>query len=121
MRPAYDPVKYEERVRRLGGSFTPFAVSVYGTLAPEAERTILTLMKKMSKDVSDRKISEACARLRIQLAILRATSMCIRSRSHDNNTYGAIVNCTEEGVAPERSEEEDEEPLDLEAEWYDSR
>ena len=26
---------YEERVRRMGGSFTPLAASVYGTLATE--------------------------------------------------------------------------------------
>ena len=45
--------KYEERIKRLGGSFTPFAASVFGTLAPDAERTILTLMKKMSKDGND--------------------------------------------------------------------
>ena len=70
----------------------------------------------------DRKISEACARLRIQLAIVRATSMCIRSHSHDNNTYGAVVNRTEgEEVPEEEIEEEGEEPLDLAGEWYDLR
>ena len=94
---------------------------MFGTLAPDAERTILTLMKKMSQDGGERKISEACARLRIQLAIVRATSMCIRSRSHDNNTYGAVVNRTEGEEVPEEETEEEEEPLDLAGEWYDLR
>ena len=42
--------KYDERVQRLGGTFTPFAASVYGTLAPESERVVLTLVKKLTKE-----------------------------------------------------------------------
>ena len=91
---------YEERVERLGGSFTPFAASVYGTLAPESERVILTLMDKMKKAHGGRVPSESCARLRIQLAILKATSQCIRSRSLTNNKFGASADGTQ-GEAPE--------------------
>lgn len=109
---------YEERVKRLGGSFTPFAASVYGTLAPESERVILTLMSKMSKENGRRAPSEACARLRIQIAIVKATSLCIRSRSHDSNKLGASAN----GAQMDEPEVEDsEETLDLEAEWGDLR
>jgi len=41
--------KYQERVERLGASFTPFVASVDGTLAEESERAILTLVKKIAE------------------------------------------------------------------------
>jgi hypothetical protein len=79
--------KYDERVQRLGGTFTPFAASVYGTLAPESERVLLTLVKKLTSEKGERAASEACVRTRIQVAIVKATSMCIRSRAHNNNNH----------------------------------
>jgi hypothetical protein len=112
---------YEERVKRLGGSFTPFAASVYGTLAPESEHVIQTIMSKMPKKEGGRGPSEACARLRIQLAIVKATSMCIRSRSLNTKPSGAAVDDAQDGADSGRVEEECEEPLDLEAEWGDLR
>ena len=111
---------YEERVERLGGSFTPFAASVYGTLAPESERVILTLMDKMKKAHGGRVPSESCARLRIQLAILKATSQCIRSRSRDTPKFGATADGAK-GESPEGGSEAEEDALDLEAEWGDLR
>ena len=111
---------YEERVERLGGSFTPFAASVYGTLAPESERVILTLLDKLKQAHGGRVPSESCARLRIQLAILRATSLCIRSRSLANNTFGASADGAQ-GETPEGETEAEGDALDLEAEWGDLR
>jgi len=102
--------KYQERVERIGGRFVPFAASVYGTLAEDSERTILTLMKKLSEKTGNRKTSEACARLRIQLAIIRATSLCIRTRSHDNPQSGAP-----------KVDAQEEEELDLDSQWFDLR
>ena len=109
---------YQERVERLGGSFTPFAASVYGTLAPESERVILTLVEKMkqAKQAGSRAPTLACARFRIQLAIVKATSLCIRSRSFDTNKHGASAD-----GARDEAELEAEESLDLEAEWGDLR
>ena len=110
--------KYRERVERIGGRFVPFAASVYGTLAEDSERTILTIMKKLSEKSGNRKSSEACARLRIQLAILRATSLCIRTRSHDNPSSGApTVGTQEEGQ--QDSAVQEVEDIDLDAEWFD--
>ena len=89
---------------------------MYGTLAPESERVILTLLDKMKKAHGGRVPTESCARLRIQLAILKATSSCIRSRSRDTPKFGAPADRAQEAEI-----EEEEEPLDLEAEWGDLR
>lgn len=109
--------KYDERVRRLGGTFTPFAASVYGTLAPESERVLLTLVQKLTKEKGERAASQACVRTRIQVAIVKATSMCIRSRAHDSNHFGASDGAQGDGV-------ESEDPVevgDLAGAWGDLR
>ena len=41
---------YLERVQRLGGSFIPFAASIYGTLSPEALRRSYTNWRRRKVD-----------------------------------------------------------------------
>ena len=114
--------EYEERVTRTGGSFTPFAASVYGTLAPESERVLLTLTSKLSKTGGPRRTTEACARLRIQMAIMKATSMCIRTRSVHTPSGATVCDVLDkEPCAAVLEEEEEEEGLDLVGEWHDLR
>ena len=74
-----------------------------------------------------RKTSGACARLRIQIAIVKATSMCIRTRSNDNNPFGAKSAKAQGGDQhgddehEEQREEEVEDTSDLTCEWFDLR
>ena len=118
---------YLERVQRLGGSFIPFAASIYGTLSPEADRIITTIIHQLAQKKGGRKTSGACARLRIQIAIVKATSMCIRTRSNDNNPFGANSAKAQGGDQhgddehEEQREEEVEVTTDLTCEWFDLR
>jgi hypothetical protein len=120
--------RYLERVQRHGGSFIPFAASIYGTLSPQADRIITTIMHKIAEKQGGRRTSEACARLRIQIAIVKATSMCIRTRSNDNNPFGAqSVNAEgDDQHGEDKHEEEAEEKAgesttDLTCQYFDLR
>jgi len=70
--------KYEERIS-LTGDFAPLVCSVYGTLAPEASRVLTLIIHKMDKE--DKESACFLQRVRLQTAIIKATSMCLRSRS----------------------------------------
>ena len=88
----------------------------------QTERVLQTLTTKLSKTGGPRRTTEACARLRIQMAIIKATSMCIRTRSI-HTPFGATV-CDvldKEPCAAVPEEEEEEEGLDLVGEWHDLR
>ena len=107
----------EERVERMGGTFTPLACSVYGTLGPESEQVLQVLTTKMKEKTEDP--ADAAARVRriVQMAIIKATSLCIRTRSQ-TNPYGAEVNAQrteaerlmDETDSQVEEEEEEEEP-----------
>ncbi len=70
--------KYEERIA-LTGDFAPLVCSVYGTLAPESSRVLSLIIHKMDKE--DKESACFLQRVRLQTAIIKATSMCLRSRS----------------------------------------
>jgi hypothetical protein len=100
--------EYEERVIRNGETFTPLASSVLGTLGPEAEQVLLTLCSKLSKEGGETAPTESHARMSIQAATIKATSLCLRSRnstspfSSEQGIEGA-----EGGEAEGRHEKED--------------
>jgi hypothetical protein len=71
--------EYEERVTRNGQTFTPLASSTLGTLDPEAEHVLLRLAKKLSKEHGEAGPAELHARMSIQAATIKATSLCLRS------------------------------------------
>ena len=113
---------YLERIQRAGGDFTPFSASIYGTLSQDAERIVSVIMHKLTEKKGGRRTSEACARLRIQIAIVKATSMCIRTRSHDSKPLGAsVVSARDEDQHEEPNEEDTQQRSDLTSEWFDLR
>ena len=60
----------EERVLRIGGTFTPLACSVYGTLGAESEQVLQVLAAKMKEKTEDS--ADAAARAsHVELAPLR--------------------------------------------------
>jgi hypothetical protein len=108
----------------MGGTFTPLVASVYGTLAHESELTMLTLSRRISerREMGWRGPSESCARIRIQVAIVKATSLCLRARSinnqscaTDNNEVGADGDAPETDAADQASDGLE----DLAGEWAD--
>jgi hypothetical protein len=75
--------KYQERVQ-AAGSFTPLVCSVYGTLAPDAAKTLQLIVRGLDDgkyEQPEKKQMIAMQRVFIQTAIIKATSMCLRSRS----------------------------------------
>ena len=68
----------------MGGSFTPLAASVYGTLAVESEQVLLRLAGLLAKRKEGRGAVEHCCRVKLQAAIVKATSTCLRARCCDN-------------------------------------
>ena len=72
--------KYEERVR-LGGSFAPLACSVYGTLAPEANAILTRVVKGLDAEREEKADAARLQRVYLQIAVMKATSLCIRARS----------------------------------------
>ena len=103
----------------MGGTFTPLACSLYGTLGPESEQVLQVLATKMKEKTEDPADAAARVRTVVQMAIIKATSLCIRTRSQ-TNPYGAEVNAqrTEaerlrdetDSPAEDVEEEEEEEP-----------
>jgi hypothetical protein len=62
---------------------------VYGTLAPESEQVLQRLAGMLAKRKEERGAIEHCARLKIQAAIVKATSLCLRARCFDNQPHAA--------------------------------
>jgi hypothetical protein len=72
--------KYDERVRPLG-SFTPLASSVYGKLAPEAETVLMRVVSKLKSNRRERTDICFLHRVGLQVATIKATSLCLRART----------------------------------------
>ena len=91
---------YEERVRRMGASFTPLACSVYGTLAPESTETLATVLRKMKPTRDEKKDTTALHRMKLQAAIVKATALCLRTRLRTTpaGTTAATVDGEREAV-----------------------
>ena len=72
--------KYADRVRPHG-QFIPLVCSTFGTLAPECARTAHGVANLVD---SDREVRDATLDLHsvmIQVTVLKAVSLCLRSRS----------------------------------------
>ena len=73
--------KYEERARMLGGTFVPLVCSVFGTLAPESVKLLSHGVGELSEEPSEKRCTTKMQRVALQVAILKATSLCLRARS----------------------------------------
>jgi len=80
--------KYEKRKRsgyadRIApvGSFTPLVCSVYGTLAPDAARTAHHIARRVDPEREEKDAVLDLHQVILQVAILKATSLCLRARS----------------------------------------
>ena len=110
--------EYSERVVRKGDTFTPLAASVYGTLAPRAEQVLQRLAGLLAKRKEERGVIEHCARLKIQSAIVKATSLCLRARCLNHLPDTAAAGTEEEaGTKADGSEGEEEVEEDLAGQW----
>jgi hypothetical protein len=76
--------KYEERALLLGATFVPLVCSVYGTLAPEAAKTLTLAVAKLNEETEEKRSTGKLLRVGVQVAILKATSLCLRARSMDD-------------------------------------
>ena len=104
----------------MGGSFTPLAASVYGTLAAESEQVLLRLAGLLAKRKEDRGAVEHCCRVKLQAAIVKATSTCLRARCFDNTDDAAAgQEEAEDGVGSEEEASDVEE--DLAGQWSSLR
>ena len=74
--------KYLERIM-TAGTFTPLVCSVYGTLAPDAAKTLQLVVKGRDDEQPEKTHMISLQRVYLQTAIIKATSMCLRSRSAD--------------------------------------
>ena len=64
----------------LGTTFVPLVCSVYGTLAPESARTIAKVVGEL-EERAEKRCTSKMIRIGLQVAILKATSLCLRARS----------------------------------------
>lgn len=98
------------------GWVTLFAACVYGTLAAESEQVLSRLTGMLTKRKEERGVSENCACIKIQAAIVKATSLCLRARCFVNQPYAAAGEW--EGAEDEASQQEDAEVAeDLAGQW----
>jgi hypothetical protein len=72
--------KYEERVRTLG-KFAPLVCSIYGALAPEASRTLSVVTRGLDAEAPEQEETAFLQRVCLQVAVLKATSTCLRARA----------------------------------------
>ena len=73
--------KYDERVR-LSGAFAPLVCSVHGSLASEASKILSLVVNGL--DTAERREKEDTVSMQmvyLQVAVIKATSMCLRARS----------------------------------------
>jgi hypothetical protein len=73
--------KYEERAQMLGGTFVPLVCSIYGTLAPECVKALNKVVADLNGDKPEKRSTASYHRVGLQVAILKATSLCLRARS----------------------------------------
>ena len=73
--------KYDERIRHMGATFTPLACSVYGTLGQEASLVLHQTVKKIGAKKGETSDTMFLHSVRIRLAIVKAASLCLRTRS----------------------------------------
>ena len=73
--------KYEERAQLSGATFVPLVCSIYGTLAPEAAAALASTVGKLDEGNAEKRSTGRMLRVSLQISILKATSLCIRSRS----------------------------------------
>ena len=97
---------YEERVRHCGGTFTPLACSVYGTLAPEAAEVLSMVTRRVAARKDERPDVSFALRVKLHVAILRATSLCLRVRSHRTPESPSDPEEMEDGAGGEQEEGE---------------
>ena len=79
--------KYDERVKPIG-AFSALGCSVYGTLAPEAERILNLVIRGLDEahvDKVEQRSTVAWERVALQVGIAKAVSLCLRSRSQFAN------------------------------------
>jgi hypothetical protein len=72
--------KYDERVQPLG-KFAPLVCSIYGALAPEASRTLSLVSRGLDSKAGEREEAAFLHRVYLQVATLKASSMCLRARA----------------------------------------
>jgi hypothetical protein len=72
--------KYDERVEPLG-VFAPLGCSIYGTLAPEAEDILTLVVKGLDEEAVEKRSTVAWERIALQVGIVKAVSLCLRSRA----------------------------------------
>lgn len=73
--------KYQERVEAIGGTFTPLACSVYGTLAPEAAKVLTLTVNGLDEERPEKASTAKMLRVALQVAIVKASSLCLRARA----------------------------------------
>ena len=73
--------KYEERAQMLGGTFVPLVCSVFGTLAPESAKMLSHIVGELKEEQPEKRCTTKMQRVALQVAILKATSLCLRARS----------------------------------------
>jgi hypothetical protein len=73
--------KYEERAELMGSTFAPLVCSIYGTLAPEAAKILTILVGSLDEENQEKRSTGKLLRVALQVAILKATSLCLRARA----------------------------------------
>ena len=73
-------IKYADRIAPLG-VFTPLICSIYGTLAPSAALTAHRVAQGVDPDREERTSVVDLHAAVLQVAIIKATSLCLRGRS----------------------------------------
>jgi hypothetical protein len=61
--------KYEERTEMMGGTFVPLVCSVYGMLAPESVKTLMTVVGELNEDTPEKRCTSKMHRVALQVAI----------------------------------------------------
>jgi len=72
--------KYHDRIAPHG-TFTPLVCSIYGTLAPAAAKLANKVANKVDPEREERDAVLDLHHVMLQTAIMKAVSLCLRSRS----------------------------------------
>jgi hypothetical protein len=88
--------KYEERAEMSGGTFVPLVCSVYGTLAPESIKALNKVVAELDGDKPEKRSTASMHRVGLQVAILKATSLCLRARSVEKTPESEEVEALED-------------------------
>ena len=84
--------KYKEEVQRFNGSIAPFALSSDGLLAPQADRVLQQIAKRIMETPKGQRdwtysMLIRSLRLRMQFSIIRAASMVLRRPNYNRPSY----------------------------------